>query len=128
MTGLHITVGQKNADIIGNDNRALQAAVDYTAALGGGTVEILSGTYIMRDALHLRSNITVKGQGENTTLRKANGIEAPLLLDGDFGEEQITLENLDGFKVGYGVSITDDKGKASYPVRVVSIGLRMSVW
>ena len=110
MTGLQITVGQKNADIIGNDNRALQAAVDYIAALGGGTVEILSGTYIMRDALHLRNNITVRGQGENTTLWKADGVETPLLLDGDFGEEQITLKNPDGFKVGYGVSITDDHG------------------
>ncbi len=109
MTGLHITVGQRDADIIGNDHRALQAAVDYISPLGGGTVTILSGTYIMRDALHLRSNITVRGQGENTVLRKADGVECLLHLDGDFGEEQITLENPDGFKVGYGVSITDDR-------------------
>ena len=31
-----ITVGMKNADITGSDNRALQAAVDYIAGLGGG--------------------------------------------------------------------------------------------
>ena len=37
-------------------------------------------------------------------------LRTPLLLDGDFGEEQITLGNSDGFKVGYGVSITDDRG------------------
>jgi len=95
MNGLHITVGHQNADITGNDNRALQAAVDYISALGGGIVEIQAGTYIMRDALHLRSNITVIGHGENTILWKADGIESPLQLDGDFGEEQITLISMD---------------------------------
>lgn len=104
-----ITVGLENADIIGNDNRALQAAVDYISALGGGTVEILSGTYTMRNSLHLRSNITVRGQGNETTLWKADAVESPLILDGDFGEEQITLQNPTGFEVGYGVSITDDR-------------------
>src|SRR5438445_5448562 len=32
-----ITVGVRDADIVGADNRALQAAVDYIAGLGGGT-------------------------------------------------------------------------------------------
>ncbi|HMJ66580.1 MAG TPA: hypothetical protein VK615_14650, partial [Candidatus Binatia bacterium] len=35
-----ITVGLRSADIIGTDNRVLQAAVDYVAGLGGGTVEV----------------------------------------------------------------------------------------
>ena len=35
-----ITVGLRDADIIGADQRALQAAVDYLAGLGGGVVEI----------------------------------------------------------------------------------------
>ena len=108
MDTLHITVGPKNADIIGNDNRALQAAVDYIATLGGGTVEILSGAYLMRNALHLRSHVTVRGQGAETILKKADAIESPLSLDGDFGEEQVTLKNPDGFAPGYGISITDD--------------------
>ena len=105
----YITVGLENADIIGNDNRALQAAVDYISSLGGGTVEILSGTYVMHNALHLRSNIIVRGQGESTTLWKSDAVESPLMLDGDFGEEQITLQDSEGFSVGYGVSITDDR-------------------
>ncbi|MBT4137823.1 MAG: right-handed parallel beta-helix repeat-containing protein [Candidatus Latescibacteria bacterium] len=105
----HITVGLDGADIIGDDNIALQSAVDYISALGGGTVEILSGTYIMRNSLHLRSNITVRGQGESTTLWKADAVESLLSLDGDFGEEQITIQDCRGFEVGYGVSITDDR-------------------
>ena len=105
----HITVGIENADINGKDNRALQAAVDYIAALGGGTVEILAGTYTMHNSLHLRSNIAVRGQGEDTVLVKADAVESPLVLDGDFGEEQITVDNPEGFEVGFGVSITDDR-------------------
>jgi len=44
-----LKVGRADADIVGADNRALQAAVDYIASLGGGTVEIGPGEYLMRD-------------------------------------------------------------------------------
>src|SRR5262249_47088308 len=66
-----ITVGQSSADIVGTDNRALQAAVDYIANLGGGIVEIGPGEYLMNDSLHLRSRVTVRGVKGQTVLRKA---------------------------------------------------------
>ncbi len=103
-----ITVGQANADIIGNDNRVLQAAVDYIAGLGGGVVVIGEGTYRMRDSLHLRSHVTVRGTKGKTILFKHQSVTSPLALDGDFGEEQITVENPDGFDVGCGVAIWDN--------------------
>ena len=34
-----------NADLTGDNNRVLQAAVDYVAGLGGGVVEIGAGEY-----------------------------------------------------------------------------------
>ena len=49
---VRVTVGLRDADIVGSDNRALQAAVDYVGNLGGGVVEIGPGEYLMRDALH----------------------------------------------------------------------------
>jgi len=105
-----ITVGKENADIIGDDNRALQAAVDYITGLGGGTVEIGDGEYIMRDSLHLRSNVTVCGKKRGKTiLRKADGAVSVLALDGDFGEQQVTVEDPTGFAVGYGIAIWDDR-------------------
>jgi hypothetical protein len=103
----HIKVGQSDADILGKDNRALQAAVDYVAGLGGGTVEIGPGEYLMRDSLHLRSFVTVRGTPSQTVLRKADGAVTVLALDGDYGEEQITLTDLSGFDVGCGVAIWD---------------------
>jgi parallel beta-helix repeat protein len=104
-----ITVGRENAHITGSDNRALQAAVDYIAGLGGGTVEIGEGEYLMYDSLHLRANVTVRGEKGKTVLRKADGAVSALALDGDFGEQQITVEDPAGFEVGYGVAIWDDR-------------------
>jgi len=102
-----VTVGVRDADIIGADHRALQAAVDYIARLGGGTVEIGAGEFHMRDSLHLRSQVTVRGQGPQTVLRKAASASSPLEIDGDYGEEQITLKSPTGFQVGDGVAIWD---------------------
>ena len=83
-----ITVGNQDAALIGNDHRVLQAAVDYIAALGGGTVEIGPGEFVMRDSLHLRSHVTVRGTEGETILRKAHGAKSKLAMDGDFGEQQ----------------------------------------
>ena len=103
-----ITVGRTGADLIGADNRALQAAVDYVASLGGGVVEIGEGEYLMRDSLHLRSDVTVRGRKGKSILRKADAVVSPLALDGDFGEQQVTVEAPSGFDVGAGVAIWDD--------------------
>lgn len=102
-----ISVGLQDADLIGTDNRALQAAVDFIAGLGGGTVEIGPGEFWMHDSLHLRSRVHVRGTPGQTILRKAKAATSPLALDGDFGEEQITLVEPDGFGVGMGVAIWD---------------------
>ncbi len=104
-----ITVGRRDADIMGADQRALQAAVDYVAGLGGGVVEIGAGEFLMQDSLHLRSFVTVRGQSGKTILRKAKAAVSTLALDGDYGEEQVTLTHPDGFKVGDGLAIWDSQ-------------------
>ena len=107
--GVAITVGVENAAIVGSDNYALQAAVDYVSGLGGGTVSIGAGVYEMEDSLHLHSNVTVIGTGKDTVLRKGSGHISPLITDGDYGEEQITVVDGSGFKVGMGVTVGDDR-------------------
>lgn len=104
-----ITVGKESADLVGTDNRVLQAAVDYIAGLGGGTVEIGRGEFLMHDSLHLGSNVTVRGKKGQTILRKADAVESLLVLDGDFGEQQIAVKDPAGFEVGYGVAIWDER-------------------
>ena len=114
MTQTTVQVTQDGGEFSGRDNRALQGAVDYVASLGGGTVEIGPGTYEMRDSLHLRDNVTVRGAGPETLLRKADGATATLVLDGDYGEEQITIaaspaQDASPFAVGSGVAIWDER-------------------
>jgi polygalacturonase len=104
-----IQVGLKEGDIIGSDDRVLQAAVDYIAALGGGVVQVGAGEFVMHDSLHLRSFVTVRGTKSQTVLRKAKGVSSPLAMDGDFGEEQVTLAKPEGFKVGYGITVWDNR-------------------
>ena len=106
-----ITVGLSDADIVGADDRALQAAVDYLAGLGGGVVEVGEGQFNMRDSLHLRSFVTVRGTKGKTILRKTKGVSSPLAMDGDYGEEQITVTNPEGFKVGCGVAVWDSQSE-----------------
>jgi parallel beta-helix repeat protein len=110
----HIRVGQSEGDISGRDNRALQAAVDYIAALGGGIVDVGAGEYLMRDSLHVRSFVTVRGTPGKTILRKADGAVSPLALDGDYGEEQVTVVDPAGFQVGDGIAVWDSDAGGFY--------------
>ena len=105
---IYISVGVEDAAITGADHRALQAAVDYVATLGGGTIQVQSGTYRMEDSLHLRSNIKLIGNSEQTIFRKGHGSISPLSTDGDYGEEQVSLIDPTGFEVGSGISVRDD--------------------
>jgi len=112
MTQITVRVAQDGGDFCGRDNRALQGAIDYVASLDGGTVEIGPGVYEMRDSLHLKDNVTVRGSGPDTVLRKSDGAIAALVLDGDYGEEQITIApggDTVPFSVGSGVAIWDER-------------------
>jgi parallel beta-helix repeat protein len=123
-----ITVGRDKGDLVGSDNRVLQAAVDYIAGLGGGVVEIGPGDYLMCDALHLRSGVTVRGCPGETRLCKAAAATSPLAIDGDFGEEQITLREPVGFEVGCGVAIWDDRSGGFHTTTARITGRRDSTF
>src|SRR5262245_27913016 len=49
---LTVTVGPDRADLVGANEKVLQAAVDYVARLGGGTVRVLPGTFHLRNAVY----------------------------------------------------------------------------
>src|SRR5437868_5884354 len=50
---LTMTVGPDKGDMVGSTDKVIQAAVDYVARLGGGTVQLGPGTYRFRNAVHL---------------------------------------------------------------------------
>jgi hypothetical protein len=102
---LTVTVGLRNADIVGKDQRAIQAAVDYVARLGGGTVEILPGKYVLRNAVYLASKVALKGHGQETILEKAPSTTVKLAVDSDWYDQEITLAEDAGFRVGDGICL-----------------------
>src|SRR2546421_12718060 len=110
-----IRVGIESGDLRGSDHRALQAAVDYVAGLGGGTVHIGPGRYLMRNALMLRDHVRILGVPGQTVLAAADGARSRLACDGDCNERQITLADPRGFQVGDGGAGADQASGGGVP-------------
>jgi hypothetical protein len=102
---LTVTVGPAKGDLVGGDHRVLQAAVDYVAALGGGAVKVLPGTFRLRNAVYLKSKVRIVGSGEETILIKEPSIAAKLAADSDWYDQEITLADARGFAIGDGVCL-----------------------
>jgi len=68
---LTISVGPETADLVGTSDRVIQAAVDYVARRGGGTVRVLPGTYRLRNSIFLQSKVRLLGSGTDSVLFKS---------------------------------------------------------
>lgn len=100
-----LTAGYPPADLEGVDHFALQAAIDHVAALGGGTVQIRPGRYLLRNALRLRSGVRVEGAGADTLLVKAAEFGSELVDDTDWYDGVVRVADATGFRVGDGVVV-----------------------
>jgi len=116
-----IRVGIAEGDIRGSDGRAIQAAIDYVASLGGGTVRIGKGRYTLRNAVTLRDNVTLVGVTGETVLAACDGVASKLTLDGDANERQITVADPGAFRVGDGVSIADKDNGGGFSVTTATL-------
>ncbi len=138
---LTMTVGNsKKADIQGSSGKVIQAAVDYMARIGGGTVNILPGEYHLNSSIHLKSNIRLTGAGDDTILKKNEMVSSPLMEDSDWYDQEITIKNAKGFNLGDSVFITckTENGSFNYAKRILVArngnrfkldkGLRKNFW
>lgn len=114
-----LTVGQGEGDLRGDDDKALQAGADYLHRLGGGVLHILPGTYTMRNALYLHPNLTIRGSGSDTVLKKAAGVKTTLVRDSDWYEARVEVADVSGFTVGCGVMLRSYKGEGLAGMTVV---------
>lgn len=118
--GITVTVGQTEGDFQGKDDKILQAAVDYVANLGGGTVEILPGVYSMQNSLFPRPGITIRGSGNKTILRKNPSVSSKIVREADWFEYSVQVEDVKGFTVGGGLALSTDN-KNAQEVRLFTI-------
>src|SRR6266480_5160191 len=122
---LMITVGHEKADLVGTTDRTIQAAVDYVARRGGGTVRVLPGAYRLRNSIFLQSNVRVLGEADSV-LFKEPSVTTKLIVDGDHWDQEITLADPKGFQVGDGVRLVakDPYGKGTNIVQRTLIAAR----
>ena len=138
---LTITVGPEKADLVGADDKVLQAAVDYATRFGGGTVHVLPGTYTLRNAVFLPSRIRLLGSGADSILTKIPSQKATLADDSDWYDQEITLTGAKDFRVGDGVALQGKDPNHGGPIVIkrtlvarsgnrfkLNDGLRKSLW
>ncbi len=100
---IEVSVGTGGSDFAGGDDRAIQAAIEYVAARGGGTVRVRPGVYELHNTVRMRSGVALIGAGEDTLLRKAPSATVPLTEDTDWYESRVTVADPSPFRVGGGV-------------------------
>jgi nitrous oxidase accessory protein NosD len=102
-----ITVGGTSADIQGYTNEAIQVAVDALPS-EGGTVRLNTGRFIIKAPVRLKSNVKLIGSGPETILRRIDGYHSRFIVDADFGELKLTVEDVSGFEIGMSIQVTND--------------------
>ncbi|HID21252.1 MAG TPA: hypothetical protein EYP14_02485, partial [Planctomycetaceae bacterium] len=138
---LTIRIGTKTGDLVGSTEKAIQAAVDYVAARGGGTVHILPGTYTFRNAVYLPSGVRLVGSGNESVIMKCPSVTVPLAADSDWYDQEITLKDAKGFRVGDGIVLTARDPSTNGPIVIkrtlvarsgnrfkLNDGLRKNLW
>jgi hypothetical protein len=110
-----LTVGPEKADLVGTTDKTLQAAVDYVARKGGGTVQVLPGKYRLRNSIFLQSRVCLLGSGTDSVFVKEPSVTTKIALDGNHWDREVTLADARGFQVGDGVRLVarDPYGKGA---------------
>lgn len=101
-----IHVGGAGADIQGFSNQAIQLAVDALPA-EGGTVKIDTGLFMMMAPVRLRSNVQLAGSGPRTILKRIDGCRSGFVVDADYGELKVTVQDASKFKPGMSIQVSN---------------------
>jgi hypothetical protein len=115
-----ITVGDSDSDIPGYHNKAIQYAIDALENTGG-TVRLDAGTYWISAPVRMRSNVNLTGSGKETILKRDKGVQTRYIVDADFGELKLTVDDPDGFEIGMKVQVTDDANNGCWNVSAAYI-------
>ena len=136
-----VMVGNEHGELNGRSEIVLQAAIDLVAARGGGTVHLLPGAWLLRNAVTLRSGVRLVGSGAETLLTRGPSETILLAADSDWYDQEITLQEAGGIRVGDGIALMakdPDTGRQTVIKRTVTArsgkrlklndGLRENLW
>ncbi len=77
----------------------IQEAVDALPS-DGGLVAIPPGLFLLKQSVMLRNNVTLRGSGPSTILKKCGGVETRLREAGRAGDRHIVVQNTEGLEPG----------------------------
>jgi len=115
-----IRVGGDKADVSGYNNHSIQMAIDALEECGG-TVILNPGDFIISAPVRMTSNVDLVGSGEETILKRDKGVQTRYVVDADYGELKLTVENSDGFEIGMKVQVSDDENSGCWNVSAAYI-------
>lgn len=115
-----ITVGGADADVCGFNNQSIQYAIDAVSKTGG-TVKLNPGLYEITAPVRMRSNVKLIGSGRETILKRGNGVQTRFVVDADYAELKLTVENSDGFEPGMKIQVTDQDNSSCWNVSTAYI-------
>lgn len=115
-----ITVGGPNADVCGFTNQSIQYAIDAVAKTGG-TVKLNPGLYEITAPVRMKSNVKLIGSGKETVLKRGKGVQTKFVVDADYAELKLTVENADGFEPGMKIQVTDQNNSSCWNVSTAYI-------
>jgi nitrous oxidase accessory protein NosD len=119
-----LTVGP-GGQLQGTDDFAIQSGIDYLTRFGGGVLKLLPGEYAMRNAVHLPSDVILRGSGKDTILKKAPSVNVPLTRDVDWYECSVQVSDASGFTPGCGLllrsNINPEKGMTGLHVEKLTV-------
>jgi parallel beta-helix repeat protein len=75
----------------------------------------------MMAPVRLRSNVKLIGSGAATILKRIDGYHSKFVIDADYGELKITVEDASGFKPGMSIQITDKPNSSCWDVTTATI-------
>jgi len=88
----------------------IDLALQSLAELGGGTLTLSEGVFMIDAPIRLISNMILQGQGENTVIKLADGVEETIEMIECDGVSNVTIRNLTlqgNAEWAYGVYIVD---------------------
>ncbi|MBL7699286.1 MAG: right-handed parallel beta-helix repeat-containing protein [Chitinophagaceae bacterium] len=115
-----ITIGGATADIQGFTNESIQMGVDALPP-EGGMVKLNAGVFSIKSPVRLSSNVSLIGSGRETILKRIDGFRSRFIVDADYGELKLTVENVRGFEVGMSVQVKDDINSSCWDVSTAEI-------
>ena len=101
----------------GSDDACIQAAIDYVNGVGGGSVLIREGTYIIVNSITLYSNIILQGSGYgNTIFDITNGVGT--VLDGSSAFKTVIS----------GIKFEAETGNTDYAIKISTQSIVNYCW